>query len=158
MDPYAKAKTELTEIDSQIAALQRRKAVLRQFVDLGESLYGGSGHHAETASSTPNLDRVAAYAGLAVSQLTLARQNTAKARILDASAAIVSTEGPTPTRTLVERLEAQGIEITGADKINTLSVLLSKSDDFQSDRKAGWSLTRPRKEATPAGGDTPAGV
>ena len=40
MDTYSKAKTELAEIDAQIAALQQRRVGLRQFVELGQTLYG----------------------------------------------------------------------------------------------------------------------
>ena len=41
-DLYAQAATELAEIDGQIASLEKRRIVLRQFVDLGQKLYGSA--------------------------------------------------------------------------------------------------------------------
>ncbi len=154
MDTYTKAKSELAEIDSQIAALQQRRESLRRFVDLGASLYG-SPNDAGLSSITP-LGYI--QAGLADIRAIYAHERTAKARILAICEAHISQRGATPTRDLLVIIEAAGVEISGADKINTLSVLLSKSNKFVSDRKVGWSLNRPHEEKPPQGVDAPAGA
>jgi hypothetical protein len=149
MDAYTKAKAELSEIDSKIAALQKRRAVLRQFIELGDSLY--SNEQESRAAYLMTSGRLVA------SMVAVSRETSAKARILSACKAYLLHKGSCHTRELAAALAVQGIELSGSDKLNTLSVLLSKSDEFRSDRKIGWSLTTPHKEVTPQGAGTPAG-
>jgi hypothetical protein len=59
-----------------------------------------------------------------------------------------------PTVQLVEAIEATGLTITGKDKNVTVSVILSRSDEFVSDRTRGWSLIA---EKTPADAATSPG-
>lgn len=48
---------------------------------------------------------------------------------------------PHPTKELVEELQAQGVVISGADPVITVSSILSREKDkFLADRKHGWSL------------------
>ncbi len=47
---------------------------------------------------------------------------------------------PTPIRTIMSALLAQGVELVGATPQNTVSSLLSKSVDFVSHGRAGWTL------------------
>jgi hypothetical protein len=139
MDPYSKAKDELSRIDSEIAALQQRRAVLRQFVDMGEALFGKSEAVGGVRFGTPHVKVL-----------------PAKTRILSFVEEHIRERGPTHTRDLVAAATDAGVEITGSDKVSALSVILSKSTRFDSDRKLGWSLAKP-KEQTPQGALTPAG-
>jgi hypothetical protein len=162
MDAYAKALSELSEIDSRIAALQQRRDTLRKFIDLGQSLYGPAQVSLLTGLAIP--DGGAVLAEQMTRQRALAgalREHSAKAKILSACVAHIQAHGSTSTRDLLTMLNAQSIEVNGADKINALSVMLSKSDQFDSDRKFGWSLKSEARmneqEGTPQGAPTPAG-
>jgi hypothetical protein len=59
----------------------------------------------------------------------------------------------THTRDLLEVLNAACVEVPGANKASTLSVMLSKAAEFVSDRKSGWSFSpaikRERRELPP---------
>ena len=48
--------------------------------------------------------------------------------------------GPTPTRDIYEHIVDHGGEISGKDPVNNLSAMLSNSDEFQSNGRAGWTL------------------
>lgn len=63
-----------------------------------------------------------------------------KARVLELSRGLILTHGPLHTGQLVTMIEAEGQPITGKDKNTTVSVILSRSDEFVSDRSRGWSL------------------
>jgi hypothetical protein len=149
MDAYAKAKEELREIDIHIAALQQRKVALRQFVDLGEALFREGGHEG------PTLTAATGHVGISLNNVSL-RVESAKARILAGCESIIRRRGATPARELVTALDSMGIEVGGADKLANLSALRSKSNQFVSDRKLGWSLAV-NKEQTPQASEAPAG-
>jgi|GEM_PF-6596743 hypothetical protein len=54
---------------------------------------------------------------------------------------IASQNGsPVPTRELLPVIERHGIDVGGKDKNSTLSALLSYSDEFESNGRAGWTL------------------
>jgi hypothetical protein len=73
-----------------------------------------------------------------------------KARVLALSKRAIQDHGPQSTNALVAYIEAAGVTVTGAHKPTTVSVILSRSDEFKSDRKVGWVLTEPaQKELTP---------
>lgn len=76
-----------------------------------------------------------------------------KARVLDLSRNAINMHGPLHTTQLVELIEQTGLEITGKDKNITVSVILSRSDDFVADRSRGWSLAEknPQDVAASAG-------
>jgi hypothetical protein len=157
VDVYTKAQAELSEIDSKIAALQQRRDALRKFVDLGNALFEAPMSLMERAYALRKPDATA-DAPIGALGMLAARERTAKARILAACTALIESQGSTTTRDLVTALEAAGVEISGADKINTLSVMLSKSELFiAGDRKVGWSL-RSHEEKPPLGVDAPAGA
>lgn len=149
MDIYATAKVELTSIDRQIAALQQRRDHLRSFVNLGASLYNGADGLVEHKPSNG--------AAVILEPVTSVGQGTTKHSVSSATEEILLTAGPMHTRDLVPKIEARGVQIPGKDKNSTVSVILSKSRQFKSDRKVGWSLVRSIEEATPQGAPTPAG-
>ena len=81
-----------------------------------------------------------------------------KARILGLAEQAIKARGPQSTAALLEFVEAAGVEVTGAHKPTTVSVILSRDDRFKSDRKVGWTLVEPiQKELTPQDARTSAG-
>jgi hypothetical protein len=48
-------------------------------------------------------------------------------------------DNPIPTRVLVERLEGRGLQITGENKVNSLSALLARSSKMKGWGRAGWT-------------------
>jgi hypothetical protein len=52
---------------------------------------------------------------------------------------------PVPTMKIVEHLEILGIKYGGETPQNTVSSILSKSPDFTSNGRSGWTLTRKEK-------------
>jgi hypothetical protein len=77
------------------------------------------------------------------------REASLKARVLALSKQAIQKAGPLSTRELLALIESAGVEVTGADKPTTVSVILSRSDEFKSDRTVGWTLVDPQKELTP---------
>ena len=148
------AEAELSEIDRKLAeiiVLQKRGEQLRHLIVLGRQLYLGEqpNEHSMLLTSAP----------LIAVPHNHPKSGTQKERIIDTCAGIISDAGASPTRILVERLAANGIEVGGADKIAALSAILSRSERFESDRAAGgWVLSKSRKEETPTGAPTPEGA
>ena len=148
MDPksdiYAKAFAELASIDSQIAALENRRSGLRQFVELGQRLFVTG--HAELTAPMATVEAGGSLSERPAS--TTPREQSLKARVLALSKQAIQDRGPQPTSALVEYVEAAGVIITGVHKPTTVSVILSRSAEFKSDRTQGWSLLSPQ-EKTP---------
>lgn len=147
-DLLVTAETELADIVAQIAALTKRRQELLEFVALGRKLYGGESAKTQSQDlfSSPDTNKV-----------PTPRENSLKARVLKEVRDFVSLFGPTPTSDLVKMLEERGIEISGKDKGVTVSVILSRSNEFVSDRKNGWSLAEeknPQDVAPSAGSST----
>lgn len=61
--------------------------------------------------------------------------------------------GPTPTRDIYDHVVDNGAEIGGKDPVNNLSAMLSNSDEFQSNGRAGWTLA-PENGQAPIGNET----
>jgi DNA-binding FrmR family transcriptional regulator len=156
MDIYAKAKIELNEIDSQISTLQQRREALKKFIDLGDTLFGVLPQIRQVNASIERLRGVSGQIS-AITEAVESASRTAKHRILTFCRGYIETNGPTTTRQLIDVLESSGIEVSGSDKVATLSVLLSKSDNFQADRKNGWTLIDPHQESAPPDAPTSAG-
>lgn len=155
IDIYAKAEAELASIDSQMAALEKRRKELDQFVELGRRLFASQ--HGPIIARLPiptsstlrrAMDQAAQHG----------RDMSMKARILSLCKQYIKDLGrPVMTRELLAHIEANGVEVTGADKVTTISVILSRSDEFKSDRALGWSLIPAQKELTPQDAPTSAG-
>lgn len=148
-DIYAKAEAELSDIDSQIAALEKRRVELRHFVELGRRLFG-----ADSSDSSKLLLAIESAKTVAVNpparRMIFRRDTSMKSRIHEIARRVVAEHGPTHTRDLIPFIEAEGVEITGSDKMVTVSVILSRSEDFKADRSVGWTLVnQPHKEVTP---------
>jgi hypothetical protein len=157
MDILSAAEAELATIERKLADMHQlalRRDQLRAFISIGRTLYAPPVGQAQ-------LPEVAAVAMEAPScqVAELPRPETKKRRIVDAAAALIAATGPMQTRDLIAKMEAQGIDLGGGNKVDTVSVALSRTKDrFKSDRAAGgWVLVQPHKEATPLGAPTPAG-
>ena len=141
------AEAILAGIDQRIAELERQKADLQQFITLGRKL-------ARVAQAV-SVDTAASF-GTPTAVSTAAPMKT---RVVDVAARTIRDRGPTHTRDLIPLIEAEGITITGADKPTTVSVILSRSQLFKSDRTIGWSLAdKPHKEEPPQDAATSAGA
>lgn len=143
MDIYSKAEAELSSIEQQIVALQRRQVELRQFVALGLKLFDAA--PAQASLQLPERKATQATGIIAMARTPRPREGSMKSRVLEISKALIERFGPIPTKALVERLEANGVEISGADKVVTVSVILSRSDRFKADRSLGWTLAEPKE-------------
>lgn len=143
MDIYSKAEAELNSLEKQISTLQRRQEELRQFVTLGRKLFDVT--PAQASLQLPECQATQATGINAVARTPRPRDGSMKSRVLDISEALIGRFGPIPTKPLVERLEANGVEISGADKVVTVSVILSRSERFKADRSLGWTLVEPKE-------------
>lgn len=138
MDIYSKAEAELNSIDQQIALLQRRQVELRQFVSLGRKLFNAA--LVQASLNLPEHEATQETGFTAPAPARRPREGSMKARILETTESIIKAHGRIHTKPLIERLEANGIEISGADKAVTVGVILSRSDRFKADRSLGWGL------------------
>lgn len=145
----SQVEAELVDIDSQIAALQKRKDDLRTFFEMGKRLYG--------RATNPNSDmrqrrRVLIDDDDIAPSSLVRRDGSLKARIESLARQAITTRGPQTTREILALAEAAGIEVKGADKPTTVSVILSRSGEFKSDRTIGWTLVEKETPAAPEGG------
>ena len=152
MDLYAKAVQELAEIDAKLAdlvPLQRRRAQLMPFVEMGKALQSGEQGSATSDLSTASRPSAAPRKG-----------GTAKDRIIEMAERAIASVGYVSTADLLKLLEEQGLEIGSDNKMLAVSSVLSREKDkFKSDRAAGgWVLVAPHKEETPTGAPTPEGA
>ena len=71
---------------------------------------------------------------------------------------VANMSGPVPTREVLAHLKSQNISIAGANQINSLSAMLSTSEQFKAHGRKGWTL-RATAELDPAATPTlaPAG-
>lgn len=158
-DIYARAFAELAGIDSEIAALEKRRATLRQFIELGQRLFAERAG-ADLRAPSPTLQ---ASGGPSTkfgtpTVTTTTREQSLKARVLALAKQAIQERGPQSTADLVAYVEAAGVVVTGAHKPTAVSVILSRSDEFKSDRKLGWVLIdTTQKELTPLDAPTSAG-
>lgn len=152
-DIFAAAEAEIAGLDAELKALaekQRRRDALAAWVAEGRRLLAvkPSAHGLDASTASEETERQP-------------RENTKKAVIADAAAGLIGETGrPMPTRELVAAMKAMGIEIGGADEVDTVSVILNRSGGrFKSlGRKIGWALsTEDQKEATPQVAPTTAG-
>jgi hypothetical protein len=129
MDPIERATSELAQIERDVERLIARRDQLRQFVALSRSLFG---------------DAEASKAAVEARQESIiydeSEPATMKEKVRRAAWQILRAEGPMQTKPLVEKLVQRGLEITGADPVMTVSVIMSRSRDrFISDRsRGGW--------------------
>lgn len=163
MDKQELAIEELERIEAELAKmapLQKRRDYLRQYIELDRILFD---HQAPDDARKHSMDAPThkSHAAPNDSQALddLPRRETTKDRILAGARHLITSKGPMQTAELVKLLEQNGVVIGGADKVLTVSSILSRAkEQFKSHRAAGgWKLVSPRKEKTPQGAPTPAG-
>ena len=141
----SKAKAELAVIDRQIARLNEKQARLRDFVQVYGELAGTVPSVPLTVPPQQPEPTFTERARITMSELS--KGVTLKSMIAGAVSMILADGTPRHTRALVPLIEKQGIEISGKDKVQAVSAILSADDRFKADRSVGWSLN---KEADPA--------
>ncbi len=151
------AEDELQHLDVEIGRLQSmisRRDQLRAFVQMGKALFAD-----DTGKDADDIALAAALAETRAPKVVpvgMFPANSGRHQIREAAARIISAEGPTRTKDLIGKLEAQGIEIRGINKIDTVSVILSRARDrFKADRSAGWSLVEKQGVDVASSGDSP---
>ncbi len=154
-DLLAAAEAELADIERKLADMQplaQRRDQLRMFLSIGRTLY------ATPVGQGQLIPPVVSAAVPAPPQSATPGQPTVKMRVIEAAAALIAANGPLRTRDILAHLQAQGIEVGGSNKLDTVSVILSRTKDrFKPDRALGWSLVDDQKEATPPVAPTTAG-
>lgn len=136
MDLLSAAESELAELEKRISDINSlivRRDQLKSFISIGRTLYASQPGQSSLPTITPVADAPVAEA---------TRSDTQKQRIVDAAATLIAVHGPMRTRDLLAHMQAQGVEVGGANKIDTISVALTRSRDrFKSNgRSGGWVL------------------
>lgn len=120
-------------LDAEIADLERELEANPTFMKLREAkrlraVYAGVGVTTNTSARQTNLVVRAPTSGAGSAILISAR------RLLDGRSA------PTPTREIMDYFSSEGVEVGGANPQNVVSSMLSKSPDFISHGRSGWTL------------------
>lgn len=153
--PYSQAENEMRSVRAQIAALHKREQKLEAFISLGKELFA----HSEPSPSRERVHLLHEAPKDALAKVVEdGRRASMKAQVLNLARQAIQERGtPTHTRELLAYIEAAGVVVTAADKLTAVSVILSRSDDFKSDRTAGWSLTEKNPhDALTSAGSSPA--
>ena len=164
MDKQDRAVTELERIEAELAkmaALQKRRDYLRQYIELDRILFDEQATNDARQDHPMDAPTRKPRAVLNDPQVLeeRPRREFTKDRILNGSRRLIAANGPMQSADLISALEKVGVTIGGADKVLTVSSILSRAkDQFKSDRAAGgWTLVSPHNEETPQGAPTPAG-
>ena len=139
-DLIKQAKEEIARLDEQIDAITERRNKLSEFVYLASQLFVES---STVQDSLPM--RVVAKA----TQEGTRRHGTTRAVVIETALRMIKHKGPTQTKEVLNASELAGATIGSADKLQAVSVILSKSDLFQSDRNIGWTLKNEKPESAP---------
>lgn len=159
------ARNELLSIDEKIAALEKRKAELRMFIELGARLFTANLNEAARPTGLQRTGNKFIFFGGPVQGPKPQTSTEVKARtfqsqkemVLTKAKEIIALMGSMTTKELIEYIESTGQTIGGSDKTLTVSSILSRSEEFESDRVKGWSLKEGPKEKTPQDAATSAG-
>lgn len=155
-NPYSQAEDALIVVRREIAALREREQKLETFLNLGKELF--SDQIGVRPRRRVQLELSETTANTLKSMIAEASQKVSmKASVLKLAKKAIQERGSIHTRDLVAYIEATGVTVTGADKPTTVSVILSRSDDFVSDRTKGWSLVEKNPQDAPtSAGSSPA--
>jgi hypothetical protein len=159
MDLLKPARDEIRLLEKTIADSMTRLNDLRAFVEAGDRLYGASSKLKTTLKSAESSLLAQPLGSDATPSRTAApEQYDLSPRASKASQIVARVEwalelaasGHMKSKELVGVLQDHGIDL-GAKPIGSLSVYLSKSGRFVSERaKGGWALKQqPRKEEPP---------
>ena len=136
---------ELRGIEQRRQALEARASKLQMFLRVSEDLgFLTSGRPSEPSGGTLPLPPALELPPLPQLPPLRGRQGavTQKEKITDFCAELLEIGFPMKTSELLRELESANIEVGGANKLLTVSALLSKDDRFVPNRKEGWSIKR----------------
>ncbi len=145
--------TIIAAMERELAALDAKANAIRAVVTLYRN--GGVNPVAKVAerSARPIQRSQNVGGGIANAVIALARELCA------------TTKGPVPTREILDHLTKQGVEIHSAVPQNVVSAILSRSDEFESNGRSGWTLTTqdqgkgfPNENGPPEGGPDAGGA
>ena len=139
MTSFAEAlKAEIAHLEQQMSQdpTYMKLQQLRRTVEL----YRNSGETPPDAASAPS--RIRAPSGGSMEILAVAKEFLA------------GRVDPTPTKMIMEVLADRGVHVGGTVPQNGVSSMLSKSEDFVSHGRSGWTLALPdSRETEPVGGE-----
>lgn len=143
-EEFASITKELRELDMRRQVLEARAAKLQMFLRVSEDLgfmrvvdvRGQSGSDSlpmPPPLQLPPLPQIPSHRGRS-------EATTQKEKITEFCAELLKIGFPMKTSELLRELESANIEVGGANKLLTVSALLSKDGRFVPSRKEGWSL------------------
>ena len=136
----ASIRKQLTDMDFRRRELESRANKLHMLLKVTEDL----GYlQAANPAKAPGVGPLPLPPLPPLPTLSVATEGkTQKEKITDFCAELLAVGFPMKTSELLQELQQAGIEVGGANKLLTVSALLSKDDRFVPSRKEGWSLKR----------------
>lgn len=128
---YVRAQQRLTELENELLQV-------RQFIAMYDRMAANLGRPSAPMGNMPS-----GTAALLIAQQQPRRRGAEKAAMLDVAAEILEAEQPMPTKDLLARVKARGIQVGGADEAHNLANYLGRAKDrFLSKRGEGWYLVQ----------------
>ena len=119
------------QMRAEEADLVRKLQAVRDFL----SAYGEAPKGGDAGASNPNRNSARSKSVPITSYQAETRTSVALALMI-----MATSPGLVKTAKLVEGIEAMGHEIGGANKVNALGALLSRSEDVEGHGKSGWTV------------------
>lgn len=121
----ARLDEEEAVLQAKLAAVQHMKAVYRGDIKLPASPAGRPAVSRPAQASTSRIDKFGAYGH----------------SVIEAALHVLPHENDRPmaTRDVLAKIEAEGIEVRGANQINALSALLARSSKIKGHGRSGWT-------------------
>ncbi len=140
----ASIRKQLTDMDFRRRELESRANKLHMLLKVTEDLgYLQATNPSKAPEAGPlPLPPLPPLPKLSASLTVVTEGKTQKEKITDFCAELLAVGFPMKTSELLQELQQAGIEVGGANKLLTVSALLSKDDRFVPSRKEGWSLKR----------------
>lgn len=156
-DLFKEAAARLAEIPKEIQSLESEAEKLREFLSLRDAVSRllkrqGDLLAPEAETSEPQLivlPPLPIPPPLLLPPWILRPGASMKDQVLAGAHYLLERVSNIKTPRLIEILERSGVSISGANKLQTVSSLLSKDPHFKADRRSGWKLV------TQSGGTAP---
>lgn len=133
-DVISKAEHEIRRLKADATAIEFKINKLESFIATYNEIAGSAG--SLSGNEQINLaDNIALQ-----NELPSNRKASKASDVVHAATGILADGEARPTRLLLQMLKSRGLSFTGSDEAQTLSVQLSTSGKFQSNRKFGWTL------------------
>jgi hypothetical protein len=125
------AEDEMRRLKAEALIIESRIGKLQAFIETFNELSSSASH----ALRLPQ-----AVGDGAEDALLDKRKTSQKSQVAHAVTSILADGQARSTRVLLSMLKSRGFAFSGSDEAQTLSIHLSTSGKFQSDRKLGWTL------------------